>query len=161
MNLVKKMMPQHGGSEGIWEGVYIYSDPEGREVDRHTSRLTHVFPDDSANEYHQTNEYTWADGRSEKLSFKFLMTVNELIFETERSYGRVWEEPIRVGDMPTVRVSWHRTAIQGYSPFDIPYATIHELIQMDAAFKYRGRVWQWFKDGKLIGRTLVNEQRVG
>ena len=46
MNLVKQKMPQHGGSEGVWEGVYIYTDAEGNELDRHKSRLTHVFPED-------------------------------------------------------------------------------------------------------------------
>ena len=52
-------MPQHGGSEGIWEGVYIYQDVEGNELDRHKSRLTHVFPEDRPNDYDQRNQYEW------------------------------------------------------------------------------------------------------
>ena len=62
--------------------------------------------------------------------------------------------------MANLRVSWHRTDVAGYSPFDRPYATIHELIEMDADFKHRARVWQWYHDGELIGRTIIKEQRV-
>lgn len=160
MNLVKVMMPQTGRSEGVWEGTYIYTDPEGRELDRHSSRLTHAFPEDAPNEYHQRNQYTWQDGRTEDLRFKFVLQVNELVFETDRSYGRVWDEPVRVGELASVRVSWHRTEVQGYSPYDVPHATIHELIQMDKDFVHRGRVWQWFAEGELIGRTIIKEKRV-
>ncbi len=160
MNMIKKLMPQHGGSEGVWEGVYIYCDAEGKELDRHASRLTHEFPDDKPDEYHQTNEYSWADGRSEKLSFVFLRDGDEMKWESDRSYGKVWEEEKRVGDMANVRVSWHRTKVEGYSPFDAPETTIHELIEMDADFKHRARVWQWYANGELIGRTIIKEKRV-
>lgn len=160
MNLVRKMMPQHGGSEGVWEGVYIYTDAFGQELDRHDSRLTHIFPDHLPNEYHQENHYSWANGNTETIKFGFEMTNNELAFENERSSGLVWEEPLRIGDLATVRVSWHRKEIEGYSPYDVPSAMIHELIQMDKDYKHRGRVWQWFKDGELIGRTIIKEQRV-
>lgn len=161
MNMIKKLMPQHGGSEGIWEGVYIYCDPEGNELDRHKSRLTHIFPDDKPDEYHQRNQYEWDDGRTEDLTFVFQRDEDEMKWGNDRSYGKVWEEKKRVGDMANVRVSWHRTKIEGYSPFDLPYATIHELIEMDADFQHRARVWQWYVDGELKGRTIIKENRVG
>lgn len=160
MNLVKKNMPQHGGCEGVWEGVYIYCTPEGKELDRHKSRLTHMFPEDKPDEYHQRNQYFWEDGREEDLLFIFKLDGNEMKWQSDRSYGCVWEEKQRVGDMANVRVSWHRTDLQGYSPFDIPYATIHELIEMDAAYKHRARVWQWYVDGVIAGRTIIQEKRV-
>jgi len=162
MNQVKQEMPQHGRSEGVWEGVYIYTDPEGRELDRHASRLTHEFPEDAPYEYRQHNHYEWADGRTEDLRFVFVMTPGEgrLKWENERSTGLVWEEPLQIGDLASVRVSWLRTVIEGYSPFDVPSAMIHEIIQMDKDYQHRGRVWQWFMNGELIGRTLIKERRV-
>ena len=30
----------------------------------------------------------------------------------------------------------------------------------EKANRYRSRVWQWFADGKLTGRTLIDEERV-
>jgi len=165
MNLVKQKMPQHGGSEGVWEGVYIYTDAEGNELDRHASKLTHMFPEDRPNEYDQRNEYSWDNGKTEKIEFSFKMTGDdkngyEMSFENERSKGLVWEEPLRIGDLATVRVSWLRKEIEGYSPYDVPSAMIHELIEMDKNYQNRGRVWQWFVDGELIGRTIIKEHRV-
>ena len=162
MNLIKKMMPQHGGSEGVWQGVYIYQDAEGNELGRHKSTLTHMFPEDKPNEYHQRNFYEWDDGKTEDIHFKFEMNEDhEMVFENERSYGCVWEEKKRVGDMSNVRVSWHRKEIEGYAPYDVPSATIHELIEMDKDYKHRARTWQWFVDGELIGRTIIKEHRIG
>ena len=160
-------MPQMATSEGIWEGVYIYYDADGQEVDRHKSRLTHTFPESQPDEYHQRNQYEWADGRSEDLEFRFGLDhkaaqvgVTQLTWDTERSYGKVWEEPVRVGDLATVRVSWHRTEIEGYTPFDIPHATLHEIIQQTLDGSMRSRVWQWFVDHELVGRTMIREKRI-
>jgi len=130
MNRVKQLMPQMATSEGVWEGIYIYTDVDGKELDRHKSRLTHSFPDSHPDEYHQRNQYEWDDGR------------------------------VRVGDLATIRVSWHRTEIEGYTPFDIPHATLHEIIQQTLDGSMRSRTWQWFVDRKLIGRTIIHEKRV-
>jgi hypothetical protein len=37
---------------------------------------------------------------------------------------------------------------------------VHELIEMDAEYKHRARVWQWYVDGVIAGRTIIQEQRV-
>lgn len=161
MNMIKKMMPQHGGSEGVWEGVYIYQDVEGKELGRHKSTLTHMFPNDKPNEYHQRNRYEFEDGTIEEFEFMFEMNAdNEMTFDSDRVQGCVWEEKKRVGDMANVRVSWHRKALDGYAPFDVPSATIHELIEMDKNYKHRARVWQWYYNDELIGRTIIKEQKV-
>lgn len=165
MNLVKEKMPQHGGSEGVWEGVYIYQDVEGNELDRHKSRLTHIFPTDRPNDYDQRNQYEWADGRKEDFKFSFAMTGDDtagyrMSFENERTQGLVWEEPLQIGDLCTIRVSWNRMNIDENTPFDVSSAMIHEIIQMDKDYKNRGRVWQWYSNGELIGRTVIKERRV-
>lgn len=167
MNQVKQLMPQMATSEGVWEGIYIYSDAMGKEVDRHKSRLTHTFPNDLPNEYHQRNQYEWADGRTQDLSFRFKLDeeaakngMTQLTWDTDRSYGKVWEEPLRVGNLATVRVSWHRTEVDGYAPFDIPRATLHEIIQQRLDGGLRARTWQWFLDEDLIGRTIIKEKRL-
>lgn len=167
MNIVKQKMPQMATSEGVWEGLYIYNDADGKEVGRHRSRLTHIFPDDHPDEYHQINHYEWDDGKTESLEFRFKLDavaakvgVTQLAWENERSHGMVWEEPIRVGDMSTIRVSWHRTQIDGYAPYDVPQATLHEIIQQHMKGNHRARVWQWLVDGEIVGRTMIKEQRV-
>ena len=42
----------------------------------------------------------------------------------------------------------------------MPDAYLYEMIQLSDCGRYRSRVWQWFADGKLTGRTLIDEQRV-
>lgn len=167
MNQVKKLMPQMATSEGVWEGTYIYCDADGNEVDRHKSRLTHSFPDSHPDEYRQRNQYEWANGRTEDLEFRFQLDaeaekkgITQLSWETDRSYGKVWEEPLRIGDLATVRVSWHRTEIDGYIPFDVPHATLHEIIQQRLDGGMRARTWQWFVDNDLVGRTIIKEKRI-
>lgn len=167
MNIVKEKLPQMATSEGIWEGIYIYTDSDGKEVGRHRSCLTHIFPEDHPDEYHQVNRYDWEDGKSEEFKFKFKLDeeaakdgVYQLSWKNERSHGLVWEEPIRVGELSTIRVSWHRSEIEGYAPYDIPYATLHEIISQEMHGDNRARVWQWLVDGEIVGRTLIKEKRV-
>lgn len=167
MNKVKILMPQMATSEGVWEGTYIYTDVEGKELDRHRSRLTHQFPENLPDEYHQRNQYEWDDGKTEDFEFRFGLDkeaakvgVTQLAWVTDRSQGYVWEEPKRIGDLATVRVSWHRSEVEGYTPYDVPYATLHELIQQTLDGSMRSRVWQWYVDGDLIGRTIIKEKRV-
>ena len=167
MNQIKLMMPQMSTCEGVWEGIYIYTDVEGKELDRHRSRLTHQFPTDLPEEYHQRNQYEWGDGRTEDFEFRFKLDqeaakvgVTQLAWHTDRSEGYVWEEPRRIGNFATVRVSWHRSEVEGYTPYDVPYATLHELIQQADDGSLRSRVWQWYVDGDLIGRTIIKEKRV-
>ncbi len=34
------------------------------------------------------------------------------------------------------------------------------MIQLSDCGRYRARVWQWFKDGRLDRRTLIDEEKV-
>jgi len=40
-----------------------------------------------------------------------------------------------------------------------PGMYLYEMIQINDADDRRSRVWQWFRDGALIQRTLIDEQR--
>ena len=159
-NQVKIRMPQLALIEGIWEGTYSYAAPDGRILDVHKSRLTHVFPDSAPDEYHQTNAYTWESGQTERIEFAFKLQGDELAFDQNRAKGRVWEEDIRIGDLPTIRVSWERTDHVGYTPYDLTDCCVHELIQIDRDATKRARVWQWFQEGELVQRTFIKEVRV-
>ena len=43
---------------------------------------------------------------------------------------------------------------------DDPGLYLYEMIQLSDCGKYRSRVWQWFRNGQLEQRTLIDEQRV-
>ena len=118
MNLIKKRMPQHGGSEGVWEGVYIYQDIEGNELGRHKSRLTHTFPDDKPLEYHQRNQYFWDNGDTEDFRFHFVMNEdNDMAILPSRSTSCVFAVASELYELALIHISEPSTDNQFYAPF--------------------------------------------
>ena len=41
-----------------------------------------------------------------------------------------------------------------------PDIYLYEMIQLSDCGHYRSRVWQWFQEGRLVKRTLIDEQFV-
>ena len=87
MSTIKTDMPRLARHEGVWDGHYRHFDAEGKLVDVHASRLLCRFPKDGPYPYHQTNLYTWDDGKKEVREYqcpyedgsKVLIFLNELI----------------------------------------------------------------------------------
>lgn len=136
--------------EGVWEGVYRYYDPEGNKVDEHRSRLECRFPDSGPYPYHQTNHYTWADGRTETREFPATIENGKLVWHGLID-GWCAEVPLD-GFGRTLMLYWTRK--------DEPDVYLYEMIQLSDCGRYRSRVWQWFRDGRLTGRTLIDEEKV-
>ena len=36
---------------------------------------------------------------------------------------------------------------------------LYEMIQLSDCGKYRHRVWHWYRAGRLVSRTLIDEER--
>ena len=64
---IRSGMPVLVRHEGEWWGEYVHIDTDGAVLDRHASRLVCAFPDSGPFDYHQTNAYTWNDGKREEL----------------------------------------------------------------------------------------------
>ena len=73
--------------EGVWDGVYRYYDASGVLVDLHRSRLFCRFPTGKPGTYHQTNHYTWDDGRTETRDFPALIRNGRLIWQGDLIRG--------------------------------------------------------------------------
>lgn len=145
---LKDTMPLLTRHEGVWEGYYRYVDIHGNNVGEHKSRLLCRFP--SEDTYHQTNNYFWADGRSEVRDFPTRIENGRLIFFTEIT-GWAAEVPLD---------EYGRTVMLHWTRNDDPGLYLYEMIQLSDCGKYRSRVWQWFRNGQLDQRTLIDEQRV-
>ncbi|MCC5825055.1 DUF3598 family protein [Alkalimonas sp.] len=143
---LKERMPLLSRHEGVWEGYYRYYSPDGEKIDEHRSRLLCRFPSDDV--YHQTNFYYWPDGRKEVRDFPTRIENNKIIFYTE---VQGWAAEVPLDDFHrTVMLYWVRTNEEDLH--------LYEMIQLSDCSKYRSRVWQWFKAGKLLQRTLIDEQ---
>ncbi len=137
--------------EGVWEGTYRYYDAAGRPVDEHRSRLTCRFPADQPGTYHQTNHYWWADGRSETREFPALIRAGRLIWQGGLIEG--WAADVALDDFA-------RTSMLYWVRHNEPGVYVYEMIQLSDCGRYRARVWQWFRNGRLERRTLIDEQKV-
>ncbi|MFC4013072.1 hypothetical protein ACFOY2_38005 [Nonomuraea purpurea] len=139
-------MPLLARHEGEWEGDYLHLDREGNPIDRHRVHMTCAILDDAV--YHQTNRYTWDDGRSEVHEFPgTYLGGGRCGFDTERIKGEFWEL-----DAGTIYLSWQYKA-EGED------LRLYEMIVLSEDGKSRSRTWQWIKDGVCVKRTLINEWR--
>jgi hypothetical protein len=147
----RRALPQVARHEGVWEGTYRYYDAAGNREDEHASRLVCRFPDRGPWPYHQTNFYRWADGRTETREFPALIEDGRLVFRGGAIDG--WAADVALdGHGRTMMLYWVRR--------DEPGLYLYEMIQLSDCGRHRARVWQWFRDGRLLRRTLIDEVKV-
>lgn len=148
---MKLEMPVLARHEGIWEGMYRHYNADGEKIDEHKSRLVCRFPDDDAKPYHQTNHYTWADGRTQVQEFIPTYKDGRIWFDDDKIYG--WAADLELDQNGRMTVlSWVRPKEPGLY--------LYEMIQISDCGQKRARTWHWFKDDELFQRTLVNERKV-
>lgn len=144
---MRKEMPVLARHEGEWKGEYIHVSPTNEVIDRHESHLICTFPDDGPWHYHQTNIYTWADGKREEIIFPATFSDGRIWWDNERIEGSSWEM-----DERSILLNWTRK--------DLPGSYLYEMIQINEANDSRGRTWHWFVDDELVQRTCIKEARV-
>ena len=145
---LRKAMPLLARHEGVWEGYYRYYDARGEKIDEHKSRLICRIRDDA--EYHQTNLYRWANGDRESRDFPADIADGRLMFATDIDG---WAAAVDLDEhQRTMMLHWTRVGE--------PDLYLYEMIQISDDNEARARVWHWFKNDRLLKRTLVDEKRV-
>ena len=145
---LRERMPLLARHEGAWDGYYRYYDNAGNKIDEHKSRVLCRMI--GAEDYHQTNYYFWADGKTDVRDFPALVKEDRLVFYTEIT-GWAAQVPLDEHNR-TIMLHWTRN--------NEPDLYLYEMIQISDCGRHRARVWQWFRQGQLSMRTLVDEQRV-
>jgi hypothetical protein len=147
---MRAQMPLLARHEGVWEGRYRYYDAEGKEVDSHASKLICRFRDDGPSTYHQTNHYTWDDGRTDVREFPAGLKDGRLFWDNDLIKG--WASDVKLDEHArTTMLYWVRKGE--------PDTYLYEMIQISDCGQFRSRVWHWYKDGRLIQRTLIDETK--
>lgn len=145
---IREDMPLLARHEGVWEGEYVYYDAAGKETDRHRSRLLCRFPDDGSHPYHQTNFYTWPDGRTEMRDFPADYRDKRVWWDNALIKG--WAAELGLDEKKrTVVLHWER---QGD-----PELYLYEMIQLADDGTSRCRTWHWIRSGQLETRTAIQE----
>jgi hypothetical protein len=136
---------------GVWEGWYRYIDINGNQIDAHKSKLVCRIPEQTPHIYHQTNHYSWEDGKTDVRDFKGEAAENKLIFDNEIIKG--WAAEVGLDE-------YQRTIMLHWTRVGEPDLYLYEMIQLSDCNTLRTRVWQWMKAGKTVQRTLIDEKRV-
>lgn len=145
---LRQAMPFLARNEGVWEGYYRYYNVSGNKVDEHKSRLICRIKDDR--DYHQTNLYRWADGKRDTRDFPAKVDGSRLIFDTDIDG---WAAAVDLD-------AFNRTMMLHWTRRNEPDLYLYEMIQLSDDGEARARVWQWFKNDRLMQRTLVDERRI-
>jgi hypothetical protein len=149
---IRDDMPILARHEGVWDGSYVYFNAANEKVDEHQSRLICRFLDDNAETpYHQTNYYTWADGRTETREFPATYRDKRVWWDNDLIIGSAWE----VGEdthCRAVMLYWQRTGD--------PSLYLYEMIQISDDGQDRCRTWHWIRNGLLETRTAIQEKLV-
>lgn len=145
---LRQAMPLLARHEGVWDGWYRHYDAQGNKIDEHKSRLICRIRDDR--EYHQTNLYRWSDGTTDTRDFPAEICDDRLWFDTDIAG---WAATVELDeDERTMMLHWTRKGE--------PELYLYEMIQISDDGVARARVWHWFKNDRLLQRTLVDERRV-
>jgi hypothetical protein len=151
MSDIRTEMPLLARHEGVWEGHYRYYDEMGNKIDEHRSRLICRFPSGGEFDYHQTNHYTWADGRTESREFPAKYQNKRILWDNDLIIG--WAQEVGFDDnQRTIMLHWERKGEPG--------TYLYEMINTSDDGKSRSRVWQWIENGKVKMRTLIDEIKV-
>jgi hypothetical protein len=148
---LRRHLPLLSRHEGIWDGWYRHFGPDCAPVDTHRSRLVCRFPAEGPVAYHQTNHYSWSDGRTEVRDFPASYLHGRIVFDNELIEGWAAEDPLD---------DFHRTVLLHWVRKGEPDLYLYEMIQLSDCGGFRHRVWQWFRAGRLVQRTLIDETRV-
>lgn len=151
MTNIREAMPLLARHEGVWEGTYSYFNAANEKLDEHASRLLYRFPDEGPYPYHQTNHYTWVDGRTEVREFPAEYRDGRIWWDNELIKGWAAEVPLDEYNR-TVMLYWQR---QGD-----PSLYLYEMIQLSDDGLNRCRTWHWIRAGQLETRTAIQEKLV-
>jgi hypothetical protein len=148
---IREDMPLLARHEGVWDGTYKYYNAAGILIDEHKSRLFCRFSEDAKYPYHQTNYYTWDDGRQDIRDFPAEYHDKRIWWNNDLIIGSAWE----VGEDHENRAMmlyWQRTGD--------PSLYLYEMIQISADGQNRCRTWHWIRNGLLETRTAIEEKFV-
>lgn len=151
MTEIRTAMPLLARHEGVWDGTYTYYNAAGEKVDEHASRLFCRIPEGGEHAYHQTNHYTWPDGKKEVRDFPAEYRDGRIWWDNDLIKG--WAAEVGLDEKQrTMMLYWQR---QGD-----PSLYLYEMIQLSDDGQSRCRTWHWIRDGQLETRTAIQEKLV-
>jgi hypothetical protein len=147
-----RAMPAVARQQGVWRGVFRRYDASGQLLAEFPSEIiVRVETDGAAPRYRQTNIYRPAGAPVQRIESSGEIRDGRLWFENERLRG--WSMDIQ-GDQQGLGA----VLVMHYT--DGSRQSVYEIITRSEDGRRRWRATQYFQDGKLTRRTLIDEEKV-
>lgn len=138
--------------QGVWRGTFRRYDADGKLTAELPSEIiTRVIVEGDEVRFHQTNRLRKPDGSEEVIDSHGDIRDGRVWFANPRVEG--WSMPV-AGD-PNGRAGVLLLAFKDGSGL-----YMHEIVSLSDDARFRSRVAQYLKDGRLIRRTLIDEEKV-
>lgn len=145
--LLADLMPNMVLNLGRWEGIHHHFDLDGNFLDEHKSEAECIFPARGSFYYIHKEVITRKDGQKEQDTANAVYQAGRLWIQNDKFEGSAWEACSGVTLFNLIRK-------------DNPRCSLKEMIAVEKGSASRARALQWFEDGKLVKRSLCNENRV-
>jgi hypothetical protein len=144
--------PHIAEQQGVWRGMFRRYDGDGKLAAEFPSEITmRVIPRNGKLEYHQTNHY-FPKGQPEEIIQSYgEVRDGRIYFGNARLEG--WK--MDIPDDPTQRSA---IILLNYKDGSGLYA--HEIVSVSSDGRYRARATQYLKEGRIVRRTLIDEEKV-
>lgn len=144
--------PHIAEQQGVWHGTFRRYDADGKLTAEFPSQITmRVIPRDGRLDYHQTNRYYPAGKPPEIIESYGEVRDGRIYFGNDRLSG--WK--MDVPDDPTMRSA---VILMDYKDGSGMY--VHEIVSVSSDGRFRARATQYLKDGRILRRTLIDEEKV-
>ncbi len=148
----RSRLPAIARHQGVYRGVFRRYDAAGKLTAEFPSEITaRVIAKDGKQIFHQTNIYAPANAPRQVIESYGEIRDGRIWFSNDRLDGWSMDIP---GD-PTGRGS---VIVMNYKDGSGTY--VYEIVTRSADGRRRSRATQYFKDGKLERRTLIDEEKV-
>lgn len=156
---LKSHLPILARNEGVWDGMYRRYDSEGSLMAEFASRVIMRFRDGVPEQemYHQTNLYRFSSGQGQVIESTGWFDGEGLHFGSDRDIsGWAADDVTDIhGNTCLLYMAVHSATSQ------LAAGTLcYELVNLSSCGRYRARAAQYMHDGRLVMRTLIDEECV-
>ena len=138
--------------QGVWRGTFRRYDAEGGLLETFPSTITiRVCQEGDCWRYHQSNLLGPEDAPLRRIEARGEIHSGRVWFASERYQGWAMDLP---GEQPA---AGSLLVMQPHDPAD---PEVHEIISCSPDGRRRWRVSQLLKDGRLVGRTSIDEEKL-
>ena len=147
-----RRMPVMARMEGVWDGEFRRVDAKGELIEAVPSRVIARFlPDGEAYDYHQVNITRPGGEGEQRIESQGKWDVDRLRFSNARLNG--WAQDLAAD--PSGLTSVFRMTFTDGSGL-----TVSEIVSLSDDGNRRMRATQYMRDGRIVRRTLIDEERV-